>query len=229
MFDKLWCLHDAEPRSGPINMAFDEVMLELAAERAAPVLRTYRWSEPFVSIGFFDRLALVNKQFPGRLMVRRWTGGGAVDHRADFTFALAVPVEHPLARQLAADRYREIHASVAHALNRFGIRSQSAGRVVTLNPGAAPAPCFDAAVCGDLLSDGRKIVGGAQRRTRSGVLHQGSIQAPALAVDWPMLGRELAAALAHDVAALELDARFIDRAESLARDKYAKPGWLHAR
>ena len=62
-----------------------------------------------------------------------------------------------------------------------------------------------------------------------GVLHQGSIQAPALAVDRPSFGRGLAAALAHDVAPLELDPTFIDRAESLARDKYAKPSWLDAR
>ena len=229
MIDQLWCLHDAEPRDGPLNMAFDELMLEVSGERAVAVLRTYRWSEPFVSMGYFDRLGIVREQFPGRPIVRRWTGGGVVDHRADFTFSLSVPAEHPLARQPATARYRAVHAGVARALEHLGIRSQSAGRPAADVAGTPPAPCFDAAVCGDLLSDGRKIVGGAQRRTRAGVLHQGSIQAPELALDWPTLGRSLATALAREIFVLDLDRALGERANALAHGKYATSTWLEAR
>src|SRR5476651_2059055 len=124
MFDCLWCLHDAEPRPGPLNMALDELILEHAASTARPVLRTYRWTEPFVSIGFFDRIELIERQFPDRPLVRRWTGGGAVDHQDDFTFSLAVPGADAFATLPAVRRYAAIHACVSLALAQLGVESE---------------------------------------------------------------------------------------------------------
>jgi lipoate-protein ligase A len=229
MFDRLWCLHDAEPHSGPLNMALDELMLDHAATIERPVLRTYRWSEPFVSLGYFDRIEWVEAQFPDRPLVRRWTGGGAVDHRNDFTYALAVPAMDPSSRWPAGRRYLEIHACVAGALARLGVASASVDRSRAMQPGATPAPCFDAPVCGDLMAEGRKIVGGAQRRTRSGVLHQGSIQHLSLRADWSVLGPMLATAFGREHELLSVKNSWMDRASALANAKYASVEWLRAR
>jgi len=229
MFDRLWCFHDPVPRTGPLNMALDEQMLEFTAAECAPVLRTYRWSEPFVSIGYFDRIDSIEGRFPGRLIVRRWTGGGAVDHRADFTFSLAVPAEHALARRPGEQRYREIHRAIASALERCGVATRSAGREPTVARGAAQAPCFEATVCGDLLLGQQKIVGGAQRRTRLGVLHQGSIQTPVLKADWSAIGGALASAFSVEQLPLRPAAELMARASALAASKYAAPAWHRAR
>ena len=228
MFDRLWCFADPVPRNGPLNMALDELMLDFSATEQTPVLRMYRWSEPFVSIGYFDRISVIEAQFPGRLLVRRWTGGGAVDHRADFTFSLAVPAGNALARLPGEQRYREIHAWVASALERCGIPTQSAGHMIAVARAAAPAPCFEWAVGGDLLSGEKKIVGGAQRRTRLGVLHQGSIQTPASAADRSALGGAVAGAFAREQMPLRPEAELLERASALAESKYAASAWLRA-
>ncbi len=229
MFDRLWCLADLVPRTGPLNMALDELLLEFAAAEHTPVLRTYRWSKPFVSIGYFDRIEAIEEQFPGRPVVRRWTGGGVVDHRADFTFSLSVPAEDALARLPGEQRYGVIHARVASALERCGIATQSAGRVIPAARSVVPAPCFESAVGGDLMSGERKIVGGAQRRSRLGVLHQGSIQTAAPMTDQNALDAALADAFACEQRPLLADAGMMERASALAESKYATPAWLRAR
>ncbi len=230
MFSSLWCLHDFEPRSGPLNMALDETILDFAAETARPVLRIYCWAEPFVSIGYFDSIEIAERQFPRRPLVRRWTGGGAVDHASDFTFTLAVPVTEMLSRWPAARRYAEIHAAVAAALAQLGVATECVGRTRAVPPGSSPEPCFAAPVPGDLVSrDGAKMVGGAQRRTRAGVLHQGSIQAPASGLDLKSLAPALAAAFGHERHTLSLNADWLERARTLADAKYATIDWLRAR
>jgi lipoyl(octanoyl) transferase len=229
MFERLWCLHDAEPRGGALNMAIDELILEHAAATARPVLRTYRWAEPFVSIGYFDRIDIIEEQFPNRPLVRRWTGGGAVDHREDFAFTLAVPGADPSAGWPAARRYLAIHGCVSAALAQLGVAAESVGRARSALKLPAPAPCFAAPVCGDLMADGRKIVGGAQRRTRNGVLHQGSIQNLPARIDWPALAPALATAFGRACEETTLDAEWLRRAGALADARYGNNEWLRAR
>lgn len=229
MFTRLWCLHEAEARSGPVNMALDELILQHAAATACAVLRTYRWSEPFVSIGYFDQIETIETQYPHRPLVRRWTGGGAVDHADDFTFTLAVPSAEPSSRGPAAKRYAEIHACVSAALARQGLPTESAGRARAVLAGAAPAPCFAAPVCGDLISNGRKVVGGAQRRARNGVLHQGSIQNLPVQIERARLADALADCFGREQKMLTLDAGWLERAQALSELKYASTDWLRAR
>ena len=74
---RLW--HDVTPRGGAFNMALDEAMLELADE---PWLRVYGWREPTISIGFSQSLGAIPENRRDWLVVRRWTGGGVVEHQA---------------------------------------------------------------------------------------------------------------------------------------------------
>ncbi len=149
-------------------MAFDEVLLERVS---APTLRLYRWLTPAVSFGYFIRHADVVALWPGRELVRRMTGGGMVDHRADLTYSLILPSAHPLAICPPRDSYRSIHAAIAAWMDGRGINTHLAPQ-----PGANSVNvCFESPAEFDLVTEGRKIAGAAQRRTRSGLLHQGSI------------------------------------------------------
>lgn len=83
----LW--RDPVARSAAEAMAVDEALLEWGE---FPVLRIYRWGEPAVTFGYFDEEGTARRIFPGEELhfVRRWTGGGIVDHRQDIPFTLAM-------------------------------------------------------------------------------------------------------------------------------------------
>jgi len=178
-FEHLLVWIDPQPRTGPENMAVDEWLLGHAAASGSVVLRTYRWLGPWVSFGyaFNESAARCHFSAPGLQFVRRWTGGGVVDHRADWTYTLAIPAAEPLAAMPAPHRYRLIHAALAGALQIEGIEARlSDGSAAT-----ASGACFRNPVAHDLVGpSGRKIAGAGQRRNRAGVLHQGSVDtAPA--------------------------------------------------
>lgn len=170
IFDELRLWLDPVRRSGPEAMAVDQWLLETAR---LPVLRVYGWAGDWVSVGYFGGSGGAAVAFPGVSMVRRWTGGGIVDHRADWTYTIVAPQGERLAGWRGAESYRRIHAALAATLaaERIAVRT-SDGREET-----DAVLCFENPVCHDLLSatDGRKIAGAGQRRSRLGLLHQGSV------------------------------------------------------
>ncbi|MFZ5806443.1 MAG: lipoate--protein ligase family protein [Verrucomicrobiota bacterium] len=150
------------------NMAVDEALLRLCKE---PMLRFYRWSEDGVSIGYFQSWKIAPKE---RSFVRRYTGGGMVDHARDFTYSIIAPKAHPICDEGIHASYQKIHEHIASALNDAGIDAilaQTSG----VTPYADEPSCFKKPVKFDVILNGKKIAGGAQRRTREGCLHQGSI------------------------------------------------------
>lgn len=223
---RVW--RDDEPRAGELNMALDEALMAEAEAMGCPLLRLYRWAGAAVSFGYFDRLAAVEARFPSCAAVRRWTGGGAVDHRADVTFALAVPRGHPLARVSPLESYRHIHQVLLEVLQRLELPAALASSCATTDPagkGRGPAPCFVAPVCADVLLQGEKIAGGAQRRTRMGLLHQGSLQSRGWSGEMRERLRDELAAAAGGQAELRWD-QLLTRGEEIARQKYATRAWL---
>jgi lipoate-protein ligase A len=171
IFDQLQLWIDPVKRPGPEAMAVDEWLLEVAE---VPVLRVYGWLGDWGSIGYFGALAAAMAAFPGIDWVRRWTGGGTVDHRADWTYTVVVPAGRGLASARGAESYRWIHGVLAEALREEGIDAK-------LSTGAdetGASLCFENPVNHDLVgSRGEKLAGAGQRRTRSGLLHQGSVAA----------------------------------------------------
>jgi lipoate-protein ligase A len=164
---RLWI--DPVARPGPEAMAVDEWLMETAD---APVLRVYRWLGNWGSIGYFGALDDAMRDLPGLEWLRRWTGGGTVDHRTDWTYTVIAPADEPLARLRGAESYRRLHAALAAALRAEGIDAR-------LSTGAQPSGsllCFENPVSHDLIdAAGRKLAGAGQRRTRQGLLHQGSL------------------------------------------------------
>jgi len=124
-FKELFIWNDIHPHSGEYNMAMDELLLEQAAQTNRPILRFYHWSTPTISLGYFQSYTEAKSVFCHDTraqsdstphIVRRWTGGGIVNHTDDYTYTLAIPLSHPLAAMRGAKTYQTIHQALALSL-----------------------------------------------------------------------------------------------------------------
>ncbi|HET9709008.1 MAG TPA: hypothetical protein VFP39_11965 [Gemmatimonadales bacterium] len=166
---------DATGQPGACNMALDVLLLEEAARTARATLRLYRWSPPCLSFGRnepalarYDRAAIEQR---GWDVVRRPTGGRAVWHEDEVTYAVAAPIA---AFGSLPQSYCAIHERLAAALRTLGAPAQLAprnGRPAGLSAGA----CFASPVGGEVTVHGRKVVGSAQVRLGTAFLQHGSI------------------------------------------------------
>ena len=80
---------------GPTNMAADEAMLETAVEQGVASLRFYTWTQPTLSLGYFQPAA-VRERFPSLASmswVRRSTGGAGIVHHRELTYSFALPAQ----------------------------------------------------------------------------------------------------------------------------------------
>lgn len=219
LFDRLDVWYDAQPRSGAENMAVDQLLMEQAGPR--PVLRVYHWSGPTVSFGYFLPLSSAVGAFPGPGLtyVRRWTGGGVVDHREDVTYTLAIPSGNEVAAMRGAGSYREIHTVLATALSRLG----KDARLAAGGTGSGAAACFANPVAHDITdTSGAKLAGAGQRRNKHGLLHQGSVAA---GVGARALFGQLAELLAEKNEPFAPTKNMLEMARDLAESRYATDAW----
>lgn len=159
-------------------MALDEALFRWASETGTAAARFYVWDHAAATFGYFDRRPA--GKFPGA--VRRITGGGLVEHGEDLTFVLAFPAGSPAAGMGTAERYRWLHEAIRSALADCECRIDlAAGGAAEQTGTRLPGPCFANPVPWDLLdaATGEKLGGGAQRRSRGAVIHQGSLRLPA--------------------------------------------------
>ncbi len=217
LFTHVDFLDDAVPHGAALNMAIDEVLLHSGLRR--PLLRVYSWKNPSISFGYFEKADPILKIHPGMELVRRWTGGGIVPHLEDLTYSLLVPIGDPFLKGKPVDSYSAVHQVVARVLKQHGANAVAA----TSSAPKISHACFENPVQHDLVSDGRKIAGAAQRRSRDGLLHQGSIQGIAVAKGF---GQQLASAMGDAVLERALTEAEIDAAERLVAEKYGTESWL---
>lgn len=164
-------------------MALDEALLETAPALARPVLRFYSWTEAAASFGYFQKHAEIEKMTLLRPLVRRPTGGGLVPHDADWTYSLICPPQDPWYALRATESYQRVHEWIQAAFLRLGITAELA----PCSRKSLPGQCFVGHEKSDVLWHDRKIAGAAQRRTRHGLLIQGSVQPPPIKLaraDW---------------------------------------------
>lgn len=169
------------------NMAIDASLLYTLPTGIAS-FRHYGWTEPAITFGYTQRFAEVQATFPNDdlRLCRRLTGGGMVDHRNDWTYALAIQSDLAAAQMPAKDLYARLHRSIQTALESQQIESQLAPcpRACGQLPQPkrnGPKQCFIHPTTDDVLHpDGSKIAGAAMKRTRKGLLIQGSIDRSAL-------------------------------------------------
>jgi len=220
VFDSLELWHEQTPRTGAENMAVDQLLMERVGGK--PILRIYGWSEPTVSFGYFLSLADAQQAFAESDLsyVRRWTGGGIVDHRHDITYTLVIPREHYLSQARGAESYRVIHQSLANALRQMGVDV----RLTREAEGDGGLACFGNPVAYDLTNmAGDKIAGAGQRRTRYGLLHQGSL---CVEIDPNKFGKVLASRLSSHVTEFSPTKNFCKDAAALAVIRYGTDAWL---
>ena len=231
LFADLTIYHDESPHSAAMNMAIDEALLETAV---VPTIRFYRWRSPALSFGYFGKFSDVAIYAAERDLVRRWTGGGIVFHGDDLTYSIVIPASDPVFGESSIAIYEKIHRALADALNEVGERAVVAGGVdpggIALRKHAAVSAsgynCFANPVRADVIMDGRKIAGAAQRRTRSGLLQQGSIQRIELENG---LAKRFAQELSNNCEAQSLPETVHYRAQEIASRKYATDTWLRKR
>lgn len=170
-----WTLHLDAPASGAANMALDQSLLDQAEHDGTTSLRLYSWAPHCLSLGRnepalkrYDRATIERH---GLDTVRRPTGGRAVWHARELTYAVAAP----LARFGGlSGAYRQIHLLLADALRRLGadpVLAPAPKRVSSLTAGA----CFATAAGGELLVADQKIVGSAQLTQGTAFLQHGSV------------------------------------------------------
>lgn len=157
-------------------MAVDEAVLAYVARGdALPTLRLYAWSPPCLSLGHaqpvsdVDRAALAVR---GWALVRRPTGGRAILHADELTYAVIAPVDHPLMAGGVLESYRRLAAALLDALHRLGIPADMQGEAARKLDGPV---CFEVPSNYEITVGGKKLIGSAQARKRGGVLQHGSL------------------------------------------------------
>jgi lipoyl(octanoyl) transferase len=224
-----WLLFKSGPGSPEMNMALDEALLEIGPSLVAPVLRFYSWNPPAATFGYFQKFAEVVFWTSLRPLIRRPTGGGLVPHDADWTYSLIVPPHHGWYRISAIESYRRLHQWISSAFQRLDVATELAPTQVEASPGR----CFAGAEKFDLLWNGKKLAGAAQRRTRNGLLVQGSIQPQGIPCGrdaWENAMTECTAIL-HEISwiPLERSTAFEERAQALALSKYSMESYNQRR
>lgn len=219
MLDRLLVYDDLDPKPAGLNMAVDEALLTAAT---APLLRFYRWRAPSLSFGYFGRYDEAAAQAGDREIVRRWTGGGIVPHGDDLTYSVIVPRTHPFFLRSSLEIYATIHDAIRQALETNQVVAVLADRATP----KISESCFANPVRADVLSGDRKIAGAAHRRSRAGLLHQGSIQLADLP---PKFRDDLARVLCEKFEAKDLVPAILEQAAEIAATKYATQAWLTRR
>ncbi|MCF3651380.1 lipoate--protein ligase family protein [Synoicihabitans lomoniglobus] len=231
----------ARTDSAATNMATDFLMLQHYPTPAHARFRSYGWQRPAFTFGYSQKIAWVREQIghdgADAELCRRPTGGGIVDHRNDWTYALVIPPGHPLFADRAVASYEAVHRVLATTLQGLGT---DARLKESCDPDPACAPvgpgvCFDRAERFDVVhaTTGRKIAGAAQKRSKRGLLFQGSLSRAelgrpdddALAEAFP---RALASMLGLEVTHPGWPELWDDSIDALA-ENYASPEWNERR
>lgn len=166
-------------------MQWDEELLAScqAGERGATV-RLYTWEKPAVSIGRFQKIeqavSLDACRARGIEVVRRATGGRAVFHHHELTYCIVAPVDHPLFPPSVLGAYKVIARGLVAGLRLLGVHAEMhsrGGRCAHSNrPGDfRDSPCFASSSWYEIVVNGRKLVGSAQRRLSRAFMQHGSI------------------------------------------------------
>jgi Lipoate-protein ligase A len=228
------------------NMAIDASLLESIPQGVA-VFRHYAWIEPALTFGYAQSYSeVLGIAPPGITPCRRLTGGGIVDHRDDWTYALAIHNTLPVAQREATTVYKDLHAAISRALALQSIPSQpapcpkackSAPQRPQQTLPSAPSQCFVTPAANDVLTpQGRKIAGAAMKRNRRGLLIQGSIDRGSLPYnfDYPKFSQDFVTELNQ---ALDLQTSCPDDLRSLfngpriqeLREQFASVKWNERR
>lgn len=237
-------LHLLPTRAGGAaeNMALDFLLLQRYPEAAAGRFRHYDWHRPSFTFGYSQKIEFVRTQLPADGpfdLCRRPTGGGVVDHRDDWTYAVVIPRGHPLEEMPAPQSYRAVHEALAGALACQKVPAEVKPVCEPPEDGETcgmSGVCFQRAELYDVVhaASGEKIAGAAQKRNKHGLLFQGSIWRPAVgaAIDWDRFQEDFTGDLARmlqcEAASVPWPELAEEEVEGLT-EQYAAPEWNERR
>ncbi len=210
----------------PFQMALDEVLFRQAIRSASPkegvpCLRFYFSSGPWVTVGYSQKK---NNSANGLPSCRRLTGGGTVFHGQDLVFSLIAGKRHDPSFHGVPSSYIKIHEAVQCGLEKLGKKTRFFRCTENLPKGDE---CFRFPIASDLAVNGRKVAGGAQKRSCGTFLHQESLRTEGIdARDLMEAIRDgFRAVFRMEWAAADWAAEFLFQAEELARKKYSSEEW----
>lgn len=237
------------PAEGAWNMGIDEALLNAVAVGSSPdTLRFYQWKEPTLSLGYFQSLGeraehLASRDCP---VVRRSSGGGAILHDQELTYSLAIKAANRFGTR---ELYDLVHRSLIRVLGEWSIRAELFSPIGEVSATREPFLCFQRRARGDVVCEGAKICGSAQRRLGPVVLQHGSVLlkrsrcAPELPGLADLGARELDAAELVEAWKTELQRQFerpfvavpgwdtveTEAAEAWRRERFTDQTWLERR
>lgn len=174
-----WRLVTSPTASGAANMALDEALLEGVTEGSTPpTLRLYAWEPPCLSLGHAQSLEVVDLaalEVEGWDLVRRPTGGRALLHADELTYAVVAPADHPILSGGVLEGYRTLSRGLLAMLESLGLAPDPPAAVGQSAEDRANPVCFEVASAYELTVGGRKLIGSAQFRRRGAVLQHGSL------------------------------------------------------
>lgn len=161
-------------------MAYDGKLLDELESGGNPILHLYRWVAPSATYGYFidpeKHFNLKQAAKRGLAFARRPTGGGIIFHIWDLAFSFLMPSGHPAFSQNTLENYRFVNQAVIHAVQEcFALQGELIPQdAIAASPGCGNF-CMAKPTQYDVVYEGMKIAGAAQRRRKQGYLHQGSI------------------------------------------------------
>ena len=180
-----WRFIDLSVGTAYENMATDEaIFISCQQGMSPPTLRLYGWQPPAISLGYFQKLEsavdMEECRRRGIDVVRRLTGGRAVLHHHELTYAVIAPENVPPFSPRVLDTYMTIGSCLLNALNGFGLNAhwvalRDKRRGGTALPRHETASCFSAPSWYEIMVGGKKICGSAQKRGSGVFLQHGSI------------------------------------------------------
>ncbi|BAJ63126.1 lipoate--protein ligase family protein [Anaerolinea thermophila] len=176
----IWRLLISPPARGAWNMAVDEALMEFCARgESHPVLRLYAWEPPCLSLGQAQPVGDVHRTRlaeKGWNLVRRPTGGRAILHTDELTYAVIAPATHEIMSGGLLESYMRISRFLLKALDHLAVPAVSQ-KEYPLPEGANPKGpvCFEVPSNYEITVNGKKLIGSAQFRRKESVLQHGSL------------------------------------------------------
>ncbi len=175
-----WRLIKSPPARGSWNMAVDEAILQqIGLDENITTLRLYGWQPDCLSLGYAQPWSDVNTaklEQIGWNIVRRPSGGRAILHKDELTYAVIASTSEPRLQGSVLESYRYISKALLKALNQLGAAAQTAVINKTADDRRTQNPvCFEVPSNYEITVAGKKLIGSAQSRRREGILQHGSL------------------------------------------------------
>lgn len=176
-----WRLIISKPASGAWNMAVDEALLQsVGADVSPPVLRLYSWIPPCLSLGYAQPFTDVNQEKISHLgwdIVRRMTGGRAILHTDELTYAVIAPNTEPRLKGGILESYMRLSQALLRAVHDLGVPAQASpqNQDISDNSKLKNPVCFSVPSKYEITYREKKLLGSAQARKKEGILQHGSL------------------------------------------------------